>query len=298
MNTIALDAGGTAVKYAFFTGDTIMFQGESPSNTQFGGRHFVDSMRAVIRSCLERAPADIIGISTTGQVDARDGSILYANSSIAGYRGMKVKDLLESEFRLPVRIENDVASAAIGECVYGAGKPYNDFIMTTYGTGIGGAAVINRRLYRGNGQACGAVGHLRIHPGGRLCTGCGQKGCYEMYASTSVLVKQAQALNPALDNGRKIFQAFDGGDQKINELVDNWITEISYGLINLIHIFNPPCIILGGGVFSQPYILQKLQEIVNQEILDSFRPVELLAASLGNLAGVYGIKAVCCGDYT
>lgn len=296
MNIITLDVGGTAIKYAYFQKDDLIFQSECPSEARLGGQRLIENMKQIIHSCLEKYPADAIGISTTGQVDANHGSILFANDTIPDYIGMNVKMLLEAEFHLPVYVENDVNAAAIGESVYGAGKNHNDFIMVTYGTGIGGAIVINKHVYKGADQVAGEIGHMRIHSKGPLC-GCGSRGCYETYASTTALIKKAMLLNPSFHNGKLLFEAFHANDPEVKALIDDWITEISYGLINLVYLFNPSCIILGGGIMSQEYICQRLQEIVSSNVVQSFRAVRLYHAALGNLAGVYGMKAICNGSY-
>ncbi|MDE6874183.1 MAG: ROK family protein [Lachnospiraceae bacterium] len=296
MNILTLDAGGTAMKYACFHDNEILCQGERPSGSARGAEVFSGNMKAILCECLRKYPADAIGISTTGQVDAQNGSILYADDVMPGYTGMKLKEIFEAEFSLPVHIENDVNAAAIGEGTYGAGKGYPDFLMAAYGTGIGGAVMAGGTLLRGSRQAAGEFGHIRIHPGGRPC-GCGGRGCYETCASATALVRNAIELDPSLTDGRKIFAAFNRGEAKVKTLVEEWVREISYGLISLIYIFNPSRILLGGGIFEQPYPVTRLREIIAGEIQKSFLPVDLIPAALGNLAGVYGMKAICCDDY-
>lgn len=297
MNIIALDVGGTAVKYAYFIQDELIFQKSCPSESKLGGPKLVETMKTIIRSCLSEYSADAIGISCTGQIDAVHGSVLFANDNIPHFTGMKIKDILEEEFHLPVFVENDVNAAAIGEAVYGAGAGQKDFLMLTYGTGIGGAIFLNNHLYTGSNQVAAEVGHMLIHPGGIRC-GCGACGCYEMYGSTRALVAKASAMNSNYSNGKALFDAFHHEDSLAKQLIDEWITEISYGLINLTYIFNPSCILLGGGIMAQPYIQEKLSTILHENIVESFRGVTLCCAKLDNLAGVYGMKAICSGAYT
>ena len=111
-------------------------------------------------------------------------------------------------------------------------------------------------------------------------------GCYEKYASTTALVRKAMAYNRDLDNGRKIFARLD--DPKVRDIVNSWIDEIVYGLITVIHIFNPACIVLGGGVMAQPYILNEVKQKAAARIMSSFRNAELCQAQLGNRAGLMG----------
>lgn len=297
MNILALDVGGTAIKYAFFNHETLIFQKECPSHAKTGGTHLVETMKSVISKCLENYSVDKIGISTTGQVHPFLGSILFANENVPGYTGMPVKEILEATFGIDVFVENDVNAAAIGEAIYGSGKNEKDFLMLTFGTGIGGAIFINNRLYTGSCHAAAEIGHMLTHPGGLLCN-CGAHGCYEMYGSTTALVKRAHTLNSNYTDGRKIFEAFSQNEPVALQLVEDWIIEISYGIINLIYTFNPSHIILGGGIMSQPYLFSRLNTILKKQVVESFQNVTLLPAKLGNLAGVYGMKAICCGLYT
>lgn len=294
MNIIALDVGGTAIKHAYFQEGTLVIHSECPSHSHLGGARLVEVMKTVIHSYLEKYPADVIGISSTAQVDVKTGSILYSNDTIPNYTGMKIKEILEAEFCLPVFVENDVNAAAIGEAVYGAGQNQKDFLMVTYGTGIGGAIFVDGHLFKGANQAAGEFGRMRIHPEE---SSYGAEGCYEAYASTTALVKKASLSNPEFRNGKVLFEAFHNNDREAGILIDDWIQEISYGLINLIYIFNPSCIILGGGIMSQQYILQKLNRIMEEYIIDSFKSVKLVSAKLDNLAGVYGMRAICDGSY-
>ncbi len=298
MNNITLDVGGTIIKYAVFRNDSLIFFAEAPSESSIGRDRLLYNIKSVIRSCLDRIDftVDAIGISTTGQVDSLSGSILFANNTIPGYTGTNIKSILEKEFLLPVFVENDVNSAAIGEAIYGAGRNYNDFLMLTYGTGIGGAIIIDRKLYRGSNHAAAEFGHIKTHPGGLPC-GCGARGCYEAYASTTALIRNASAVNPKFTDGRRLFDALNKNDTSVIPIINDWINEISYGLITLITVFNPSCIILGGGIMSQEYIHNRLTDLVIPGIPDSLRNLLICRAELDNMAGVYGIKAVCCGEW-
>ncbi|GFI45482.1 beta-glucoside kinase [Lachnospiraceae bacterium] len=111
-------------------------------------------------------------------------------------------------------------------------------------------------------------------------------GCYERYASTTALVNKAKELDPGLDNGRKIFARID--EPKVRAVVEQWAEEIAYGLVTLVCIFNPSCIILGGGVMAQPYILERVEEKVRKQIMPSFGGLKLRQATLGNQAGLLG----------
>lgn len=121
------------------------------------------------------------------------------------------------------------------------------------------------------------------HPGGRPC-GCGQQGCYEAYASTTALVAAASQRNPAVTNGRLLFQNL----VSMQDILDAWVAEIALGLVSLIHILNPHAVVLGGGIMQEPCILESLKQSLYPQLMESYRGVQLKTAALGNQAGLLG----------
>lgn len=282
MKIAALDIGGTSIKAGIWEDGNLKDIREYDTNAKAGGRAVIEKAIAILK---EYKDFDRIGISTAGQVDSKQGSIRYANENIPGYTGMQVKSIIEENFRVPVAVENDVNAAAIGEASYGAGKEFEDFLCLTYGTGVGGAIVINKKIYTGAEFSAGEFGGILIHPEGRK-EGDYFSGCYERYASTTALVERAKVYDSSLTNGRKIFERLN--EQPIKDIVDEWVKEIMYGLISLIHIFNPSCVVLGGGVMGQTYVVEKLEQMLYTNIMPSFKKVVLRKAELGNTAGLLG----------
>ncbi len=164
---------------------------------------------------------------------------------------------------------NDVNAAAIGEGAFGAAKGFSDFLCLTFGTGIGGGIILGGKVLRGSGGVAGEVGHLITHKDGLPC-GCGGRGCYEQYASTTALVRDAKKVCPSCENGRIIFQEMAAGNTAVKGAVDKWIEEIACGLASLIHTFNPPCIVLGGGIMNEPYIQEGLETALRAVAMESF----------------------------
>lgn len=278
----ALDIGGTSIKSGVWVNKSVQEIREQDTNAKNGGCYVMERAKEILHSY---SGFDAIGISTAGQVDSVKGQIRYANENIPGYTGMQVKEILEKEFSVPVAVENDVNAAAIGEAKFGAGKDQKDFLCITYGTGVGGAIVMDGRVYTGSAFSAGEFGGIIVHPEARK-QGEPFSGCYEKYASTTALVRMAQEYDKTLDSGRKIFSRID--ESEIQALVGRWIDEIVYGLVSVIHIFNPSCIVMGGGVMAQPYIIRQVKEKTQAQIMDSFRNVELRQAELGNQAGLLG----------
>ena len=283
MNIAVLDIGGTSIKSGIYRNGKLEEKKETPTEAQLGGAHVMKNAIEILKSYKD---FDRIGISTAGQVDSEKGIIRYANSNIPGYTGTDIRVILTSEFGVPVAVENDVNAAALGEAGFGAGREYNDFLCLTYGTGVGGAIVIDKKIYTGSCFSAGEFGAVLVHPEDRNFEEDEFSGCYERYASTTALVRCVQKVFPELDNGRAIFARID--EPEIQELVNEWIDEIVYGLTSLIHIFNPSCIVLGGGVMKQPYIATNLESKLYHNIMPSFRNVRIKTAELGNDAGMLG----------
>ena len=283
MKILVFDIGGTSIKYGICIDDVLHNVKETPTNAKLGGRHIVETLISLIK---EQSDYDAIGISTAGQVNSKEGYIIYANQNIPNYTGTKIKEELEALFHVPVTVENDVNAAAMGEAVYGAGKDYNQFLMLTYGTGVGGATVTDKQVYYGSSYSASEFGAIITHSDVRLAGNDYFDGCYEKYASTTGLVKMAMEYKPELDNGRKIFENLD--DPQVMNILDKWVDEIMLGLATLTHIYNPPCIILGGGIMVQPLIMEKITEKKSHFIMPSFAHVNLIPAALGNSAGLLG----------
>lgn len=287
MKIAAIDIGGTAIKYCLHD-DQVPFEKkavyEAPTEALLGGEAVMAKVKGILSSM---GKVDCIAISTAGQVNPVSGCIIYATDNIPGYTGTQIKEMMEASFQVPVFVENDVNAAALGECAFGAGKDYSDFLCLTYGTGIGGAIIINNQIYYGSSYSAAEMGHLITHANGLPCT-CGNQGCYEAYASTTALVRSVKESSGLELNGRQIFDAINH-NPAIEAAVTAWIREIMWGLVSLIHIFNPPCIILGGGIMNEPFILHYIQQNINHYLMKSYRHVVVKQASLGNTAGLQGM---------
>lgn len=286
MPTMVLDIGGTAIKSGLYQDGALSEIRETATEAMKGGPQVVNRILEIIRDYRNICPFDKIGISTAGQVDPVRGCIIYANENIPGYTGTMLKDIMEQEFQVPTAVENDVNAAAIGEAVFGAGQNQKDFVCLTYGTGVGGAIFTNGKLYSGSSYSAGEFGCIVIHPEERNPAKDLFSGCYERYASTTALVNYAKKLDASLSNGRIIFERQE--EPYVKEIIDCWIMEIVYGLVTIVHMLNPSCAILGGGVMEQPYVLQQVQEKLYQNIMPSFRHVQIKKAELGNRAGMLG----------
>lgn len=286
MGVMVLDIGGTAMKSALYENGALSDIRETPTEAMQGAAHVVEKAQTVIRAYQELYTFEKIGISTAGQVNPVTGTIIYANQNIPGYTGTRLKAVMEETFGVPAFVQNDVNAAAIGEAVFGAGRGHKDFACLTYGTGVGGAVFLNGQLYTGSSFSAGELGAMVIHPEDRDPHKDMFSGCYERYASTTALVKRAVEYDETLCNGREIFARME--EPAVRSIIDHWIMEIVNGLITITHMLNPSCIILGGGVMEQPYVLEQVREKLYENVMSSFRHVKIEKAELGNQAGMLG----------
>lgn len=292
MKIAVVDIGGTNIKAGIWENEVITELQEIPTEAKLGKAHVLERVKELLHGFGDM---DAIGISTAGQVDAKRGVILYANENIPGYTGTRLKEILKEEFGVPVAVQNDVNAAAIGEACYGAGRGSQDFLCLTYGTGVGGAIVLNGKLYTGNSFSAGEFGAIVVHPEERNAKQDMFGGCYERYASTTALVDSVKKQFPELSDGRLIFGELKRAEVRC--IVDTWIDEVVCGLVSLTHIFNPGLMVLGGGVMEQPYVIEQIQRKLEISVMKSFRGVRVVPAELGNRAGLLGASREALEEY-
>lgn len=289
---LTFDIGGTNVKYGFFsTEGQLLRSGEIPTEAEKGGPAMIQRLIQFSRtfSSINR-----IGISSAGQIDSKTGRVVFATDAIPGYRGTETGRLFHDALGVSIAVLNDANAAVLGESLYGAAKGCDTVIGLTYGTGIGGGIVIHHQLFEGSTGIAAEFGHFPIHATtGRRCL-CGKIGCYEAYASTRALLTQIEAGTGKHFSGRQLFDEDSRILPEVYPYFEDWINEISIGLAGLIHIFNPDCIVLGGGIMQQPTVINAVTENLSAHILPSFFSPCLVPAKLGNMAGLYGAYAKVC----
>ena len=196
--------------------------------------------------------------------------------------------MIENKTGITTFVENDVNAAALGEAYFGAAKGEDNFICLTYGTGIGGAIYLDGKLLKGSRSSAGEVGHMITHAGGKQCT-CGGEGCYECYASAKALIMSIKRITGEDLNGFQIFEKENFEKPEIRSEVDKWIDEIIAGLINIIYTFNPPLIVLGGGILNEDYIIDLIDRKIYNKLMEPFKNVNIVRSRLGNQAALLGV---------
>jgi glucokinase len=285
MRILCFDIGGTFIKYGLCDENfNLLEKDKIPTLAENGGQSIIERVIEIIE---QYDSIDRVAVSTAGQVDSENGIVVYSTDNIPYYTGMRVKSLIENKTGIPTFVENDVNSAALGEAHFGAAKGVSDFICLTLGTGIGGAIFLNNKLYKGSASSAGELGHMIIHSGGKQCT-CGGEGCYECYASASALIKAVNKVSPVELNAFQIFEKENIEKPEIRSEIDKWIDEIIVGLVNIIYIFNPSMIVLGGGIMNEDYIIELIDRKIYTRLMDNFKNVKIVRPKLGNDAGMIG----------
>ena len=244
-----------------------------------------------------------VGIGAPGTVNSREGVVVYSNN--LRWNRVPLAEEVQSGVNAPVYAVNEANAAALGEQFCGAGKPYRDVVFLTLGTGIGSGIVIDGKLYEGYKSAGAEIGHTVISLGGEKCT-CGRRGCFEAYASAAALIRQTvramkrheesklwEISHGDLDavDGKTPFDALRLGDKTAADVVDRYVEYLSEGIANLCNEFRPEAVLLGGGIGAEgKTLLQPLTQAVAEKIYGGaeYAPVEILQATLGGDAGIYG----------
>lgn len=307
---IGIDLGGTFIKGGIVTenGD-ILVSDKTPTEKQFGGGRVVSNIAMLIEKLLEKSgipKTEVVGvgIGSPGIIDSKKGEVVFSGN--LKWTHFPIAEETSKLVHLPAKLANDANVAALGETKFGCGKEYENTILITLGTGVGGGIVIDGKLFEGYRSAGAELGHAVLLAGGEQCT-CGRKGCFEAYCSATALIrdtKRAMEENKeskmweigGLDEvtGKTPFDYYDI-DASAKTVVDRYITMLGTGLTNLANEFRPEAMILGGGVCAQgDNLVKPLQAFVDREIFagDKGPQVKILIATLGNNAGLLGAAAL------
>lgn len=293
-NVLGIDIGGTALKIGLVDqkGQLIKHQ-EYPVSITDERIVIMEAVISAIKDFIQSTPIPIIGIavSATGQIDTANGTVIGTCGNIRNYIGTDFKKHLEQTFNVPCIVVNDANCMVLGEKWVGAAVGHAHVIGITLGTGIGGGILINNEILLGSCGLAGEIGHFITRQNGPRCT-CGNEGCYEQLASTTSLVKRViHRLNPTFPiDGRWIFDQASQNNTEVQLCLEEWIDDIAIGIISMVHIFNPTCVILGGGVSAQE---KALIEPVRQKVLQKVMPrfadnLQIVPAKLQNHAGLIG----------
>lgn len=307
---LGVDIGGTAAKIGLVNGQGQLLVSDNVS-VNFDG-YQTPILTTVLSGCesfIKRVLRPYqtllgIGISATGQIDMQTGCVAGTGGNILGWSGTPLQTAFQEKFKVPVTVINDANSVALGEQWVGAAQGLQNVVVITVGTGLGGGILSNGQLLTGHRGLGGEIGHLPIQSVSplRQCT-CGNFGCYEQYGSVTALVRQVKEWVKTADpdliatlfpngivSGWTIFHALDETTLELNQIVQNWIEDLATGLVGLIHLLNPECVLVGGAVSQQEEkLILPLRKRVLSRVMENFRQgLEIKATALGNQAGLIG----------
>jgi len=308
MYTIGIDLGGTGVQAGVVDeNNNIIGRGERPTNMPRPADEIMDDVAAACRDAVEQAGLTMdditcVGIGSPGTANSSTGIIEFAGN--LGMKQYPMAKALTDRLGKEVYLANDADSAAYGEVMAGAAKGHDNVVCITLGTGVGGGVIIDGRIITGFNHAGGELGHTVIVENGIPCN-CGRSGCWEKYASATALINQTRDAmegdpNSAMwqiagslekVNGKTAFDGMRAGDPTACTVVEKYIYHVACGLINVINVFQPAILCIGGGISKEKEnLLAPLRAIVEKERFSKYaaQQTKLVAAQLGNDAGIIG----------
>lgn len=308
MYYIGIDFGGTNIAAGIVDENfNIVHKDSTPTNADRPWEEIIDDMVMISNRMMKHEGIDVseikyIGIGTPGKIDRGGGVIIYSNN--LNFNNVPIVERIQKQLDLPVYIENDANAAALGEAYSGATKDASDSIMITLGTGIGGGIIIGKKIYAGYNGNAAELGHTVIVVDGEMCS-CGRPGCWEAYASATALIRQTKEAaknNPdsilaqlARDgvNGKTVFDAKEKGCPAAQQVFDNYIKYLGAGITDMINIFRPEILVIGGGISKQgDNLLIPLKKYIAENVYGGTIDTEIRIAQLGNDAGIVGAAAL------
>lgn len=267
---IGIDIGGMSIKlgvvddgYTIVAKKVISTNSREQTQTEIAEAIAQAVCELAEENALELSACNCVGVACPGTVDSGEGMVLYSNN--LEWENLPLLEIMKQYIPAPMALANDADAAALGEVLAGAAKDKKNAILLTLGTGVGGGVILDGRIFTGILRGGCELGHMVIRQGGNLCT-CGRRGCLEQYASATALMTAArEAAKQNRDslmvqlcgddlgqlNGKHVFDAAQMGDAAAITVIDEYEENLSEGIANLINIFRPEIVILGGGVSAQ-----------------------------------------------
>lgn len=246
---VSIDIGGTAIKYGIIDEEgQILCRREMKTEAHKGGPAILEKALAIVEELSTRETVSGICISTAGMVDTEKGEIFYAAPLIPNYAGTKFKETMEQRFGLPCEVENDVNCAGLAEAVSGGAKGSRVSLILTIGTGIGGCAIIDGKVFHGAGNSACEIGYMHM-----------DGSDFQTLGAASILTKRVAVLKqePAeMWNGYRIFEEAKKGDVQCIQAIDEMTDVLGKGISNICYVLDPEVIVLGGGIMAQEEFLR------------------------------------------
>ncbi len=296
----AIDLGGTHLRAALVDENgKIRFRFKQNTPRTEKPDDIVQAIVAAVRSCELDGAASAVSVVVPGTVNVEKGSVVRA-PNVPSLNRFCLSAALERELKLPAFIENDANAAAVGELWQGAGRGRHSVICLTLGTGVGGGIILADKLWRGADGSAAEIGHMAVDPFVGVPCPCGSRGCLEVYASATAIVRMAREERLHYPNSivrqgddltaREVYAAGIEGDELAKEVFRRMGVYLGVGLANLINLLNPEIIILGGGVVDGWKLFEKhmREEVAQRAFSLPAARVEIARAECGDDAGLLG----------
>ena len=310
MYRIGIDFGGTNIAVGLVDGNMNII--EKKSRPTLLGRDVDLMVKDMAEICLELLESNGITLSDLESIGiASPGTINSSTGEVESYHAMgmvnyPMRKKLSSFLNFDnIKLANDANAAAYAEALAGSVKGSSEVVMITLGTGVGGGLILGGKIYEGFNFSAGELGHIVIVKDGEPCP-CGRHGCWEQYSSATGLIRQTKRemeANPSSllwqvcggdinkVNGKTVFDARDLGDESAQKVIDNYYSYLALGLTNIVNIFQPEILCIGGGICGQGEALREpVEKLVMAEQYAKSTPnkTKIVIASLGNDAGIIG----------
>lgn len=299
---LGIDLGGTKIGTGLVNlNGEVVAEDYRPTEAHKGLDAVIERMIAAGREVIARAavPHDqivAIGVGAPGPMNIPEG-ILVEPPNLPGWRNVPIRRLMQDALHLPTYLENDANAAGIGEYLYGAGRGTRHMIYVTVSTGIGGGLILNGKIYHGVTGGAGEIGHMTVLPNGPRC-GCGNRGCLEALASGTAIAREGQAL---LERGvptlitapvtaKGVVEAMRQGDPYAREIVEQAMYYLGIGMANMVNLFNPELIVIGGGLshIGDTLLAPVQRGIATHAFSSAAQQVRVCLAELGDQVGIVG----------
>jgi glucokinase len=298
-HVLALDIGGTKIASGVVDGaGAVRSFVVAPTDTTGDAQESLAALfelgrRAVAASGIDWSGIGTVSIACGGPLDVGRG-LLVAPPHLPGWHDVPIVALAEEALGRPAVLENDAAAAAAGEHRYGAGVGTRNMVYLTVSTGVGGGVIVDGRLYSGALGNGGELGHVTVDWDGRVCRGCGRRGCLEAYASGTSIAERAQEAGLPFATAKEVAEAARAGDPGAAALWDETVAALACGVTSIVNVFEPELVVIGGGVSRVgEQLLAPLREQVHAQAMSpGGRAVRVVAAALGDRVGVVGAAAV------
>jgi glucokinase len=296
LRALGIDIGGTKIAVAALDGSGhIVARQVLPTEAERGFDRAMDRVVAAGDLVLAEAGAtrdDLcgIGIGCTGPVSAQRG-IINNPYTLPTWVECPIVARLQAVYKLPVFLENDADAAALGETFAGAAQNCNRVVMLTFGTGVGGGAILDGRVYRGVQGEHPELGHIPIDSSGPDCY-CGTRGCLEAIASGTAISRAAQEAG--MGDSHQVFSRAAGGDERTRAIVARVADSLRIAVWTLLHTFMPEVIVLGGGIMDEHFekLSARAVHSLGHSTMTPKGSVRIVKARLGNEAGLVGAASL------